>query len=515
MSDLSERSGPLPRLATGIDGLDALTGGGLPEGETTLLCGTTGTGKTVLAQQFLAAGNNKFGHPAVFVTFEQDPEKLRRVAATFGWDVGAWEASGVWAFVDASRSTEREVVIGEEFDLAPLIARIAAAVQETAAKRVVLDTLTAVHARLGDATRVRAELHRVIVALEELGVTAIITAEREDDYGPVARYGVEEFVSDNIIILRFVLSGERRRRTLEVLKFRGMHHALGEFPFAIMEGRGLVMIILSEIPLTYPSSNARVSMGNPQLNEMCGGGALQASVILISGATGTGKSLLALEFLTAGDSQDRALLIAFEESAEQIARNAHGWGLDLDAMRASGRLLMHCQYPASATVERHLVAITDAIDEHKPTRLVVDGLSAIKRISDDRVFHEFVMAITALVKERQIASVFTSAPELLGVSSTSDIEASTLLDTIILLRFIEIYGEMHRGIAILKMRGSDHDKTIRSLEIGSTGSRIGAPYRTTTGIISGTALQLIGPEGARIEELFKARDRQTSPPDHP
>jgi len=513
--DPSKHSVPLPRLATGIDGLDALTDGGLPEGETTLLCGTTGTGKTVLALQFLAAGINQFDQAAVFVTFEQGPEALRRVAATLGWDVRAWEAAGAWTFVDAAPSTEREVVIGEDFDLEPLIARIAAAVRKTSAKRVVLDTLTTVHARLGDATRVRAELRRMIVALADLGVTAIITAEREDDYGPVARYGVEEFVSDNVIVLRFVLSGERRRRTLEVLKFRGMDHALGAYPFAIIENRGVVIIVLSEIQLDYPSSPARVSMGNPQLSEMCGGGALQASVILISGATGTGKSLLALEFLTAGSDEDRALLIAFEESPEQIARNARGWGLGVDTLLASGRLRIQCQYPASATVERHLVTIADAIDEYKPTRLVVDGLSAIRHVANDRVFHEFVMAITALVKERQIVSVFTSAPQLLGGVSASDIEASTLLDTIILLRFIEIYGELHRGIAILKMRGSDHDKTIRSLEIGPTGSRIGAPYRTTTGIIAGAALQLIGPEGARVEGLFEVHDRLTPPPAHP
>ena len=247
---------------------------------------------------------------------------------------------------------------------------------------------------------------------------------------------------------------------------------------------------------------------------MCDGGALQASVILISGPTGTGKSLLALEFLTAGDENDRALLIAFEESAEQIARNAAGWGLDLNAMQASGRLRMHCQYPASATVERHLVAIADAIDTHRPTRLVVDGLSAVKHISTDQVLHEFVMAMTALVKERQIASVFTSAPDLLGAKSASDIEASTLLDTIILVRFIEIYGELDRGISILKMRGSGHDKTIRALEIGSNGSRIGEPYRTTTGIIAGTALQLLGPESDRIEELFKAEDQPPIRPHH-
>lgn len=515
MSDARAAVSALQRLQTGIDGLDAVSGGGLPAGESTLVCGTSGTGKSVLAMQFLALGILRFGQPAVYVTFEQAPAKLRASAASLGWDVAAWEARGAWTFVDASRPAEREVMIGAAPDLEPLIARIADAIRRVGARRVVLDTLTSMHARLGDTTLVRAELHRVIGALEQLGVTAIITAERDSDDGPVARYGVEEFVADNIIILRNVLDAERRRRTLEVLKFRGAQHATGEFPFAILEDRGLEIVVLGQTALTYPSSQTRISMGNARLDEMLGGGAFQASVTLISGATGTGKSLLALEFLAAGGEDDRALLIAFEESADQITRNARGWNLDLGALQAAGRLRLQCQYASSAAIEHHLVAIGDLIDEFEPTRLAIDGLTAIRHVTTPAMFHEFVAGLTALVKRRQIACVFTVAPKLLAVSSASDIEASTLLDAIILLRFIEIYGELHRGIAILKMRGSDHDKTIRALHIGSSGSRIGAPFRTTTGIITGGALQLLGTEGERVQALFTGSGEQGQTPTPP
>ena len=515
MSDDRGQVVALPRLQTGIAGLDAVSGGGLPAGESTLVCGMSGTGKSVLAMQFLALGILRFDQPAVYVTFEQAPAKVRASAAGLGWDVAAWEARGAWTFVDASRPAEHEVTIGAALDLEPLIARIADAVRRVGAKRVVLDTLTSMHARLGDTTLVRAELHRVIGALDQLGVTAIITAERDGDDGPVARYGVEEFVADNIIILRNVPDVERRRRTLEVLKFRGGQHAAGEFPFAILADRGLEIVVLGQTPLTYRSSEMRISMGNAQLDEMLGGGAFQASVTLISGATGTGKSLLALEFVTAGAEDERALLIAFEESADQITRNARAWNLDLAALQAAGRLRLQCQYASSATIEGHLVAIGAVIDEFKPTRLVIDGLTAVKHIATPVMFHEFIAGLAALVKQRQIACVFTVAPKLLAVSSASDIEASTVLDAIILLRFVEIYGELHRGIAVLKMRGSDHDKAIRELHIGSSGSRVGAPFRTTTGIITGEPLQLLGPEGERIQALFTATGEAGQPPPPP
>jgi circadian clock protein KaiC len=485
---------PLPRLPTGIEGLDVLTGGGLPLGESTLLCGATGTGKSLLGLQFLAAGISQFGEPAVFVTFDVSPAKIRRFAAGFGWDIEAWERSGDWAFVDASPSSEREVLVGEQFDLEPLVARITAAVRDTGAKRVVLDTITAVSARLGTALLVRGELRRVITALDDLGVTALIGAERDEGAIALTRLGVEEFVADNIIILRYVQADERRRRTIEVLKLRGGRHVSGAAPFAIMDLRGAVVIVLAEIPLAHTSSDRRVSIGKPGLDVMCGGGALHASVTLISGTTGAGKSLLAAEFLAAAGPHERMLLISFEESPDQITRNARGWGIDLDALRASGRLEVACLYAWSAPAERHLVQVADAIDAHRPDRLVIDGLTAVEGVTNATAFHRFVSGLTAYVKQRSITTLYTSTPHQFVTRSATDIGTSTLLDSIIMLRFVEIYGELHRAIAVLKLRGSNHDKTIRRLIIASDGSHIGAPFRTTTGILGGASLPLAGTE---------------------
>jgi circadian clock protein KaiC len=504
----------LPRIATGIPGLDHITGGGLPEGEVTLLAGGTGTGKTVIAGQFLAAGITRFAEPGVFVTLEEPVEKIRRFMGTFGWEVPRWEAERRWAFVDASSAGEHEVVVGEDFDLTALVDRVAAAVELVEAKRLVIDSLSHVLARLGNAPGVRSQLHRLVGGLEALGVTSLTTAERDHEYDGVARYGVEEFVADNIVIVRNVLAAEKRRRTIEALKLRGAMHLGGEFPFAILPEQGATIVALSELELTHPSSEARVSFGNRELDAMCGGGPFQDSVILVSGPTGTGKTLLSLEFLDAADGDQRGLLVAFEESAQQLARHARGWGYDLDRLQADGRIRVLCQYPESAPLESHLVEIQHAVEEFKPARVVIDSLSGIERDASARDFHEFLLGLNSFLKARGITALLTTTTaSLVGGGSATGIEASTLLDTIVLLRYVEVYGELRRGIAVLKMRGSDHEKTIRELTIGSHGSQIGAAFRTTTGILAGHSLQLLGEERQRVSSSFREPHEPTESPE--
>lgn len=505
--------GCLPRLVTGIPGFDHITGGGLPEGSVTLLAGTAGSGKTVLGGQFLAAGVTGPAQPGVFVTLEEWPAKIRRFLGTFGWDVTAWEAQGTWAFVDASPGLDHEVVIGDEFDFTALMARVADAVERIGAKRVVVDTLSHVLARLGDTPRVRTQLHWLVTGFEALGVTTILTAEREHDHDGIARFGVEEFVADNIVILRNALEGEDRRRTIEAFKLRGVAHPGGEFPFAVLADLGVVIVALSELELTHPSSETRISFGNPDIDTMCGGGPFQGSVVLVSGPTGTGKTLLSLEFLAAAEEGDRGLLVAFEESPDQLARNARRWGYDLDAMRAAGRLRVLSQYPEAAPLAQHLVRIQHIVEEFRPTRVVLDSLTGIERCASPRAFHEFLMGLTSVLKRRGISALFTTAtPSLLGGPSATGLEASTLLDTIVLLRYVEVYGELRRGIAILKMRGSDHDKTIREFTIGSHGTQLDEAFRTTTGILAGESLQLLGAEKARIETLYHGDSAVPPPP---
>lgn len=458
-----------------VSGLDNICGGGLPEGEVTLLTGAAGTGKSVLASQFLAAGIRDFAEAGVFVTLDEQPAKTRRFMASLGWDIARWEAAGTWAFLDLSPSDDREVVISDDVDFSSLITRIAAAVNRVGAKRVVVDSITNLLTRVGNRPRVRAEVHRLVRSLEQLGVTAVVTAERDHD--DASRLDVEEFVADNVLILRNTLEAGVRRRTLEALKLRGTPHLTGEFPYAIRASEGVVVAALAELQLTHPCSDIRVSLGNPDVDDMCHGGAMKDSVILVSGPTGTGKSLLGLEFAAAaGDDDDgRCLMINFEESAQQLTRNARGWGHDLDALQADGRIRLLCQYPESAPAPAHLIQIQRVVDEFQPTRVVVDSISGVQRASSELVFHEFLLGLTSALRARGITSLMTTTtPSLLGGPSASGVEASTLLDMIILLRYMEVASELRRGISILKLRGSDHSKAI--LEFTITG--VGAVRRT-------------------------------------
>jgi circadian clock protein KaiC len=342
MSQPTERRQAVVKLATGIASFDMIAQGGLPRNRTTLVSGTAGSGKTVFAVQFIAAGIAA-GEPGVFVTFEEPPRDIRQNMLSFGWDMSKWEEGGVLAVVDASPDPDTEIVQSGSFDLGALLARVDYAVRKVGAKRVAIDSLGAMFSQFSDQSLVRRELFRIASALKTLGVTAVMTAERTDDFGPIARFGVEEFIADNVMVLRNVLEDEKRRRTIEILKFRGTDHQKGEFPFTIVADEGMVVIPLSAIQLRQKSSDVRISSGNQDLDEMCGGGFFRDSVILVSGATGTGKTLTVTQFLGGGaDAGERSLLLAFEESRDQLFRNAAGWGRDFERMERDGLLRVVC-----------------------------------------------------------------------------------------------------------------------------------------------------------------------------
>jgi circadian clock protein KaiC len=287
------------KLETGITGFDAIANGGLPKGRTTLVAGTAGSAKTVFASQFLVCGITESDEGGVFVTFEETPNDIRKNLLAFGWDVPAFEAANKWAFVDVSPTVDDQAIVSGDFDLGGLLVRIEHAIKKVDAKRVSVDSLGAIFGKFADQSIVRRELLRMAMALKNIGVTSVLTAERTEEYGDIARHGIEEFVADNVIILRNVLDTEKRRRTMEVLKFRGTDHQKGGFPFTIANERGIVGVPLSMVKLDQKSSTTRIKTGVQELDKMCNGGFFRDSIVLVSGATGAGKTLMSTQFLAA------------------------------------------------------------------------------------------------------------------------------------------------------------------------------------------------------------------------
>lgn len=477
----------ITKLPTHIEGIDSISDGGLPEGRVTLVAGTAGSGKTIFATQFLVEGIRQAGEAAVFVTFEETAADIKRNMASFGWDITTWEREGRWMFIDGTYRPNDDGVIVGSYDLGGLVAQIEHAVKKVGAKRVSIDSFSAVLSQFPDAGTIRTELFRVTSQLKALGVTTVITAERQDESGPISRSGMEEFVADNVIVLRNILEDEKRRRTVEILKFRGAEHKKGEFPLTIVPDGGIVAVPLSATELRQHSTDTRVTSGLAELDEMCSGGLFRDSVVLVSGATGTGKTLLVMQFIRGGfERGEKTLLFAFEESREQLGRNARGWGIDLGEMEREGKLRVVCQYPEVAGPEEHMVRIKSLVDEMKPDRVAIDSLSALERVTNKKSFREFVLGLVSFVKDRDIATLVTATTQrLLGGSSITDSQLSTVTDTIVLLRYLERLGQVERAITVLKMRGSSHDKHIREFSIDGSGMHIGKPLVEFSGILAG------------------------------
>ena len=498
----------LEKLETGIAGFDQIANGGLPKGRSTLVSGTAGSGKTVLALQFLLTGIRDFGENGVFVTFEESPSDLMHNVRSFGWDLETLLAEGLLAVVDGSPDPGAELIAAGHFDLSALLARIENGVRAVGAKRVILDALGALFPQLTDAHIIRREIHRISAGLRKLGVTTLVTMERTNEEGSVARWGVEEFVADNVLILRNRLEQEKRRRTIEILKFRGSTHQKGEFPFTIDADEGITIIPLSAIELKQRSSQIRVSSGVEELDHMCGGGMYRDSIILASGATGTGKTLLVTQYVKAAiAARERALLFASEESREQLRRNAASWGVDFEAAENKGLLRIVCRYPETMGLEDHLLQMKRDIHEFQPQRVAVDSLSAFERTSTPKSFREFVIALTSQIKHLEITGLFTNTSSILtGGETITETHISTITDTIILLRYVELHGEMRRGLTVLKMRGTYHDRGIREYTIDGQGLHIKDQFTGINGILTGHPTYSFSHERQRLLDLFGAEN---------
>jgi len=463
------------KLETGIPGFDHVTMGGLPHRRATVVAGQAGSAKTVFAGQFLAEGVRR-GQPAVFVTLEEPADQLRSNLTTLGWDIAAWEQDELWRFVDASP------VLGRQGQATPysfevLAAQIGQAVDRTAAERVVLDSLNGVMALTPEPGVARQRLRELVGGLRASGLTVVMTVESATDPAEsLSRLGIEEFVADNVVLLRNSRQGRGRRRTLEVLKMRGAAHHKGDYAFTVLAGEGIVVLPVAPTRMAPGRTTERVASGVPDLDTLTRGGLLRDSITLVAGPTGVGKTLLALEFLAVTAQQgERSLLLGYEESPEQIGRNAVGLGRGFDELRRRGHLHVASVYPEEASLEDHLLEIKRMIDSVQPTRLAVDSLSALQRAGSKDAFREFVVGLTAFAKQRSLTTLLTSSTLRSDESALSESHVSTLADAVVLMRHDERAGQVHRTLTVLKSRGSAHDTAVRSYRICDEGFSVGEP----------------------------------------
>jgi circadian clock protein KaiC len=447
--------------------------GGLPVRRATVVAGQAGSAKTVFAAQFLAEGVRR-GQPAVFVTVEEPAADLRANLTTLGWDIAAWEERGDWRFVDAS-PVVREDGTGVPYSFAVLAAQIGKAVDETGAERLVLDSLNAVFALSEDAGAARQRLRMLISELRASGLTVVMTVETAaDPASALSRYGIEEFVADNVVLLRNTREGKGRRRTLEVLKMRGAPHRKGDYAFTVLPGEGLVVLPVAPERMSPGESHQRISSGVADLDALFGGGPLQGSITLVSGPTGTGKTLLGVEFLASAAARgERGLLLGYEESPEQIGRNAVGAGRAFDRLRADGSLQVVAVYPEEASLEDHLLEIKQLIDAFDPARLVVDSVTALERAGSPHAYAEFLVGLMSYAKQRNLSVLLTATTPIGAAATQPESHVSTLADAVVLLRYYERPGEVGRLVTVLKMRGSRHDHHVHAYEISADGFRVG------------------------------------------
>jgi circadian clock protein KaiC len=466
------------KTPTGIDGLDEITSGGLPTGRTSLICGSAGSGKTVMALEFLVHGAMEFSEPGVFMAFEETERELTENIASFGFDLEALEKNGMLS-IDHVFVERSEIEETGEYDLEGLFIRLESAVNAIGAKRVVLDTLEVLFAGLTNQSLIRSELRRLFRWLKEKGLTAIVTGERGD--GQLTRYGLEEYVADCVILLDHRVSDQISTRRLRIVKYRGSVHGTDEYPF-LMGKDGISVLPLTSVGLTHGASPERISAGVPGLDEMLGKkGFFRGSSILVSGTPGTGKSSLALSFLKAAcDRGEKALYFGFEESRAQIIRNTMSIGLDLMPSVEKGLLQFHTVRPSNLGLEAHLASMHQIIREVKPSVVVVDPISNFISTADQSGVKSMLIRLVDFLKMQNITALFTHLASLGSTAERTDENVSSIMDSWLLLRDIERDGRRNYGVYVLKSRGMAHSHDLRAFALTDNGIQIGEAFTKGT-----------------------------------
>jgi circadian clock protein KaiC len=478
--------GELPKTPTGISGLDEITGGGLPRGRPTLICGPAGCGKTLFAIEFLVRGITEFNEPGVFVAFEESIDDLIANVASLGWDLAKAEADGqlVIDHVHVVRGEMEEV---GDWDLDGLFLRLGAAIDSVGAKRVVIDTIETLFGVFSNTAVLRSELQRLFGWLKERGVTAVITGERGD--GTLTRHGIEEYVSDCVIVLDHRVTEQASTRRLRILKYRGSLHGTNEYPFLIGE-TGISVLPITSAIVARAVSSERVSTGVPRLDTMLGGGGFyRGSTVLVNGTAGTGKSTLAAQFCEASCRRgERAMYFAFEETEAEIVRNMSTVGIDLRQWVAAGLLQFQCVRPRLLGLEAHLFWKQKCVGEFNPAVVVMDPVSDLLRIGTGCDVSAMLTRTVDFLKARGITTMMTSL-NADSEPSRTDGQISSLADTWLLVKTIEGNGELNRILYVLKSRGMAHSNQIREFLLTSQGIELSDVYVGPQGVLTGSARQ--------------------------
>ncbi|TLU54032.1 MAG: circadian clock protein KaiC [Chlorobium sp.] len=504
---MPENRRQLPKVLTGIEGVDLITDGGLPKARASLICGGTGTGKTLMAMEFLLRGARQFNEPGVFMAFEESTNDLIANVASIGFDLEGLITSKK-VVVDFVYIDRDEIVEAGKYNLDALFIRLGAAIDAIGAKRVVLDTIESLFSNLPNPAVLRAELHRLFRWLKEKGVTAVITGEAGKD--TLSRKGIEEFVSDCVINLTISIEGLVASRRLRIVKYRGSSHGTNEYPFVIDE-KGISLVPITSSRLEHKVSTTRISSGIQRLDTMLGGaGFFQGSVILISGPSGTGKTTFMSYFADAACRRnERVVYFSFEESPAQIIRNMNSVGLSLDQWVKKGLLVMESKWPNQCGLDMHLFLAQEVIEEHAPKIVIMDPVTSFGNIANPRDVKRMLMKFVDNMKSLGITAMFGSLTPSGLPTDVAAVNISSLIDSWISLRDPESDGERNRGIYILKSRGMNHSNQVREFLISDHGVEICDVYIGAGGVATGGArLNMLAQEkalGLKLQEEIELR----------